>query len=66
MKLKATFFGKTKLVKVELHNMQEGEIPDEYFCAEKPEDEYALSDRYCKDKKIAIVTQANWAKGEDC
>ena len=61
MIIKATFFGKTLPVKTsQLHNMQEGDTPDEILWIERPEDYYALGSRQLKDKKVACVERQDW------
>lgn len=61
MTIKATFFGKTLPVKTsQLHNMKEGDTPDEILWIERPEDYYALMSPALKDKKVACVERQDW------
>lgn len=61
MIITATFFGKTLPVKTsQLHNMSEGDTPDEILWIERPEDYYALSSRQLKDKKVACIERQDW------
>lgn len=61
MIIKATFFGKTLQVKTsQLHNMKDGDTPDEILWIERPEDYYALMSPGLKDKKVACVERQDW------
>lgn len=65
MQIKATFFGKTKIVKAYPHNMAENEAPDKILWVEKGEDEYALLSSQYRDKKVAIVYRRDWLDAEE-
>lgn len=65
MKIKCTFFGKTRLVVATPHNMVQDEEPDEVLWVERSEDWYALLSPQLKDKKVAVVERDNWLKGEE-
>lgn len=64
MLIKATFFGKTKMVRAEPHNMTESETPDEILWAEDSTDLYALMCSSMKGKKVAIVWRKDWLKAK--
>lgn len=63
MIIKATFFGKTKLVRATPHNMEENEDHDCVLWVERGEDYYALSSM--KNKKVAIVSRHDWIKSKE-
>lgn len=60
MKIKATFFGKTLMVKAEPYNMREDETPDEILWVENACDMYALMTPKLRGKKVALVHRDDW------
>lgn len=60
-----TKFGKTKKVKATLHNMVEGETPEQILWIERPEDYYAMMNVAYAAKKTAIVKREDWLRGEE-
>lgn len=65
MKLSYTNFGKTADVEVELHNMKEGEEPEEFLWVERTEDYYAIMSPQLRNKRVAIVTRRAWLRAVD-
>lgn len=65
MKVKATFFGETKIVRAEAYNMGEDETPEEILWVERGEDLYALGSKYMQNKKVAIVRRDDWIKARE-
>lgn len=58
--VKATFFGKTKMVRADPHNMSTSETPEEILWVERGEDMYALMSPQLKNKKVAVVRREDW------
>ena len=65
MKITATFFGKTKTVRAEAHNMLETETPDKILWVERGEDMYALMSPGYANKKVAIVRREDWLRAKE-
>jgi hypothetical protein len=57
-----TWFGETRSVRAQLHNMTAEDTPDEVILVERPEDWYALMSPQFKDKKVAVVTREEWLR----
>ena len=64
LKVTARFFGKTKLVRAEPHNMLETDEPDEILWIERGEDMYMLDNPMYKNKKVALVHRRDWLKAK--
>jgi len=65
MEVDYTAFGKTKSVRVSsLHNMEDGEVPDEVLWVDRGEDWYALQSPQLKDKKVAVIEGRDWRNAE--
>ena len=64
MTVEATFFGKTKKVRAEAHNMLPTEKPDEILWVEDSIDLYALMSERFKRKKVAIVWRIDWIRAK--
>ncbi len=64
MKIKLTMFGKTKYVKATPYNMLPTDDYEDWLFVSRPEDMYCLMSDELKDKKVAVVTAEDWAKGE--
>ena len=65
LKVKARFFGKTKLVRAEPYNMLETDEPDKILWIERGEDMYALSSPTYKNKKVALVHRRDWLRAKE-
>ena len=65
MKITATFFNKTKVVRAEPYNMLETETPDKILWVEREEDMYALMSPQYKNKKVAIIHRSDWLRAKE-
>ena len=64
MIIEAKFFGKTKRVRAEPHNMLESEKPEKILWVERDEDLYALISPEFKNKRVALVHRRDWLKAK--
>lgn len=62
MKVLATFFGQTTMVRATPHNMREDEVPEHILWVERGEDLYALLSLKLRGKRVAAVQREDWLR----